>query len=135
MRWHLRTNNYKMKIFELYNSPQQKILSFKPYQKPLIESLLCVLINRIKKSDSKVTLRKKYYVVKYCETACFAERKSYSAGKRRIFHDVIVHFSSLRGKCDERRYHDVKTMAKWPKGIRVTWSLFYRALTLLIYGN
>ena len=55
------------------------------------------------------------------KTACFVERKSYSAGKRRIFHDVIVHFSSLRGKGDEaRRYHDVKTMAKWPKGIGVT---------------
>ena len=70
-------------------------------------------------------------VVKYCETTRFAESKSYSVGKRRIFHDVIVHFSSLRGKGDEAlRYHDVKTMAKWPKGIRVRWSLFYRALTV-----
>ena len=63
------------------------------------------------------------------KTACFAERKSLSVGKHRIFHDVIVHFYSLRGKSDEaRRYHDVKTMAKWPKGIGVTWSLFYSTL-------
>ena len=55
------------------------------------------------------------------KTACFVERKSYFTGKRRIFHDVILHFLGLRGKGDEaRRYHDVKTMAKWPKGIGVT---------------
>ena len=64
------------------------------------------------------------FVVKYkctVKTACFVDCKSYSAGKRQIFHDVIVYFSSLRGKDDEaRRYHDVKTMAKWPKGIGVT---------------
>ena len=59
-------------------------------------------------------------VVKYCENCMFVERKSYPTGKRRIFHDVIVHFSSLCGKGDEdRRYHDVKNMAKWPKGIGV----------------
>ena len=53
--------------------------------------------------------------------ASFVEHSSYSVGKRRIFHDVIVHFSSIYSKSDEaRRYHDVKTMAKWPKGIGVT---------------
>ena len=45
--------------FEPYNSPREKIWSFKPDLKPLIESLLCVLINRIKKSDSPVKLREK----------------------------------------------------------------------------
>ena len=37
------------------------------------------------------------------KTACFVERKPYSAGKRRIFHNVIVHFSCRRGKGDEAR--------------------------------
>ena len=38
-------------------------------------------------------------------------------GKRRIFHDAIVHLSSLRGKGDEaRRYHDIKTVANGGKG-------------------
>ena len=42
-------------------------------QKPLIESLLCVLINRIKKSDSPVKLREKMlnFVVKYCKNCMF----------------------------------------------------------------
>ena len=56
---HLRKNYYKMTIFEPYNLLQQKIWSFKSYWKPLIESLFCVLINRIKKSESLVKLREK----------------------------------------------------------------------------
>ena len=83
MRWHLRTSHYKMKIFELYNSLQQKIWSFKSDQKPLIESLLCVLINRIKKSDSPVKLREKMlnFVVKYCENCMFCGAQVIIRGK------------------------------------------------------
>ena len=42
-------------------------------------------------------------------------------GKNMKIFIYIVHLSSLRGNGDEdRRYHEVKTMAKWPKGIGVT---------------
>ena len=72
-----------MKIFEPYNSLQQKIWSFKSYQKPLIESLLCILINRIKKSDSPVKLREKMlnFVVKYCENCMFCRAQVIVRGK------------------------------------------------------
>ena len=53
-----------------------------------------------------------------------------------IFHGKMSHISwrhstflkSLRRSDEAGRYHDVKTMAKWPKGIRVPWSLFYLTL-------
>ena len=96
------------------NSLQQKIWSFKSYQKPLIESLLSLLINRIKKIGPPVKLRENMlnFVVKYCENCIFFRAQVIPREKRRIFHDVIVHFYSLRGKGDEaRRYHDVKTMS------------------------
>ena len=106
-----------MKIFKPYNSPQKKS-DHSNLTKPLIERLFYVLINRIKKSDSPVKLREKTlnFSVKYCKNCRFVERKPFSAGKRRVSHDVIVHFTSLRGKGDDvRRCHDVKTMAKCPK--------------------
>ena len=56
------TSTYKllqMKIFESYNSLQQKIWSFKYYKQPLIKSLFCVLIKRIKTSESPVKVREK----------------------------------------------------------------------------
>ena len=96
--------------------------------------MYCVLINRIKKSESRVKLKEKMlnFIVKWWKkTASFVVRKPTFAGKRRVSHDVIIALlkSSPQGK-EFWRYHDVKTMAKWPKGINVTWSLFDRTLTL-----
>ena len=46
-----------------------------------------------------------------------------------VSHDVIIAFlKSSRQRLRCWRYHDIKTMAKWPKGIGVTWSLFYSTL-------
>ena len=79
----MRTNDYKMKIFEPYNSLQQKNWSFKSYQKPLIESLLWALINRIKKSDFPVKLREKMFnfFIKYCENSMFCRAQVIIPGK------------------------------------------------------
>ena len=53
--------------------------------------------------------------------------------KRRIFHDVIVHFSSLPGIGDEaRRYHYIKTMQNGRNGSESRESLFYKALKLTV---
>ena len=54
-------------------------------------------------SPAKLKEKMLNFIVNTVKTACFVERKSYSAGKRRIFHNVIVHFSGIRGKGDEAR--------------------------------
>ena len=82
-REHLRKNYDKMKIFELYNSLQQKIWSFKFYQKLLIESLFCVLRNRNKKSESPVKLREKIsnFIVKWWKNCKFCRTWAQLRGK------------------------------------------------------
>ena len=63
------------------------------------------------------------------KTASFVVCKPNFMGKRRVSHDVIIallRYSRQRYEC--LRYHDVKTIAKWPKGIDVTWSVFDRTL-------
>ena len=60
------------------------------------------------------------FIVKWWKTAGFVEHKPNSAGKRHVFHDVIIAFlESSRQRPGSWRYHDVKTIAKWPKGIGV----------------
>ena len=74
-----------MKIFELYNSLQQKNLIIQILLKLLIESLFCVLRNRIKKSESPVELREKIsnFIVKwwknckFCRALVAVQRKRY----------------------------------------------------------
>ena len=54
------------------------------------------------------------------EKLSFVEHWPNSTGKRHVSHDVIIAFLKSSG---QRRgswgYHDVKTMAKWRKGIGV----------------
>ena len=95
--------------------------------------MLCVQLNRIKKSDSPVKLREKMlnFVVKYCENCMFCRAQVIIRWKTSHISWRHSTFLEQNGKGDEaRQYHDVKTMAKWPKGIGVTWSLFYSALNL-----
>ena len=101
--------------------------------------MLCLLINRIKKSEPPVKLWEKILnlSVKLWKNYSFAECYSNFAGKRHVSHDVIIAFlKSLRQRWRSWRYHDVKTMAKCPKGIGVTWSMFDSTLikiTMYIY--
>ena len=83
LREHLRKNYNKMKIFELYYSLQQKIWSFKSYLKLLIESLFCVLRNRIKKSESQVEIREKIsnFIVKWWKNCKFCRALALFRGK------------------------------------------------------
>ena len=80
---HLSKNYNKMKIFELYNSLQRKIWSFKSYLKLLIESLFCVLRNRIKKSESPFELREKIlnFIVKWWKNCKFWRALAQFRGK------------------------------------------------------
>ena len=48
MRGRIRKNCFKIKIFDSYNSLEHKMLLFKSYVKPLIESLFSVLIYSLK---------------------------------------------------------------------------------------
>ena len=80
----------------------KKNWSFKSYQKPLIERLLCVLINRIKKSDSPVKLREKMlnFVVKYCENCMFCRAQVIICGK--TSHISWRHSTFLKSSRQER---------------------------------
>ena len=51
-----------MKIFEPYSSLQKKHLIIQILLKPPIESLFCVLIDRIKNAESPVKLRKSHVI-------------------------------------------------------------------------
>ena len=100
------TSAYKLlqnEIFEPYNSSQQKNLIIQILLKPLIESLLCVLINRLKKSDSPVKLREKMlnFVVKYCENCMFCRAQVIIRGK--TSHISWLHSTFLESSRQRRR--------------------------------
>ena len=124
-------NYYKMKIFEPCNSLQQKIWSFKSHQKPLIESLLCVLINGIKKLDSQVQWREKMlnFIVKYCENCMFCRAQVIIRGKTsHISWRHSAFLKSLRQRRWSLAISWRQNNGKMAEGIGVTWSLFYKTL-------
>ena len=103
-----------------------------------MESLFCVLIiiNRIIKSGPPIKLREKIlnFIVKWGENCKFC---SALAQFRRKTSCISWRQNSIpqvfAAKGGYWRYHDVKTMAKWHKGIGVMWSVFDRTLNMHIY--
>ena len=74
--------------YKLLQNENFQTISFTTAQKLIIQilsktSLLCVLINRIKKSDSPVKFREKMlnFVVKYCENCMFCRAQVIIRGK------------------------------------------------------
>ena len=81
MQGHLRKNDCKMKILELYNSLEQKIWSFKSCLQPLIENLFRVLKNRIKKSQVKLKENIFNFIVKWWKNCKFCRALAQFWGK------------------------------------------------------